>query len=218
MDEIERQVWLDERSGHVTASRVKDLFRKGKGKEESAMRRNYMAQLIAERQQKKSLEEDRRSFWDIKRGERLEPIARVEYEMAKGVIVDTAQFVKHPTIPWFGCTPDGYVGKDGLVQFKAPVKGKHMDWVLSGVVPAEHKYQMHAELACCIERQWNDFGSYDEDFEPHLFVVRLKRDEAEIKRIEAEVLKFNAEIEEIMARLSTPLEERLERSLAQAIR
>jgi hypothetical protein len=93
-----------------------------------------------------------------------------------------------------------------------------MDWVLSGVVPAEHKYQMHAELACCIERQWNDFGSYDEDFEPHLFVVRLKRDEAEIKRIEAEVLKFNAEIEEIMARLSTPLEERLERSLAQAIR
>lgn len=221
MDDQERRVWLDERAGHVTASRIGDVLTKPRsGSKVSSVRRNYQAQLICERLTHKSLEEEKGSFFDIKRGNELEPKARVEYEMAKGVVLLTSGFIKHPTLPWAGCTPDALVGSDGMAQFKAPRKANHLDWLLNGVVPGEHKPQMYFELACCPERIWNDFCSYEEDFPQHLFIERLQRNQSEIERLELEVAKFNAEIDEIMARLpadasKTSLQERLEQSLAE---
>jgi hypothetical protein len=140
--------------------------------------------------------------------------------MRRNVIVDTAGFVKHPTLAMAGCSPDGLVGKDGMVQIKAPRRHVHLDWLMAGVVPEEHKDQMFFELSCYEEREWNDFVSYVEDLPPHLqlFVVRLHRDPVEIAEINADVAKFNAEIEEIIAKLpkvdgQTSLEVQLQASL-----
>ena len=198
--------WYEARAGHVTASRIKDVMAKPrKGQKESAARKAYMAQLICERLIGKSLEEERGSFYDIKRGKDLESVARVEYEMSRGVVVDTAGFVKHPTLPMAGCSPDGLIGKEGLCQLKAPRRHIHLDWIMAGVVPSDHKEQMLFELACHPERQWNDFVSYVEDLPPHLglFIVRQPRDDVKIAEIEAAVAKFNAEIDEIIAKLPT---------------
>lgn len=194
--------WKDARVGFVTASRICDVLAKPrKGSKESAARSNYRAQLICERLTEKSQEREFQT-WDTKRGIELEPFARVEYELKRGVMVNTVGFVKHTTIQMAGCSPDGEVGADGLVQIKCPKNAIHLEYLLTGIVPVEYRPQMHFEMACT-GRQWSDFVSYNPNLPEHLqlFVVRLKRDDGEISRIEEEVLKFNAEIEETMCRL-----------------
>lgn len=215
------QEWRDARAGNVTASGVKYvLTNPRKGQTKSSMRDSYMAQLISERKMGRAKEEDKGGFFDVERGKRLEPIARVEYEMRQKVDVVTAGFKKHPLIPWFGCSPDALVGNVGMAQFKAPRLHVFIDWRIDGVVPAEHRDQMFAELSCYPERQWSDFVAYvDDDDLPQdeqMFCVRLYRDEAQISKIESAVAKFNAELEEKMKRLavsSMSLQEQLEKSL-----
>jgi hypothetical protein len=199
------QEWLNERAGHVTASRINDVLTKPrKGQKESAVRKAYMAQLICERLTGKSLEEDKGSYWDIKRGKELESTVRSEYDLRTGSAVETAGFVKHPKLAWAGCSPDGYVGEIGLVQLKAPRRHVHLDWLINRVVPAEHKNQMLFELACLPERQWNDFVSYVDDLPSHLqtFIARQTRDAVKIAEIETAVAEFNAEIEEKICKLN----------------
>lgn len=203
MNEQGTQAWRDERSGKVTASRIDDVLTKPrKGAKESSVRSNYRAQLVCEILTGKAVEDEYQS-WDMKRGIELEPKARVEYEIRQNALVDKSGFTIHPTIPRAGASPDGLIGKDGLVQFKCVKTAKHLDWLMANIVPAEHRGQMYFEMACT-GRQWCDFCSYEPNLpEQHqLFIVRLKRDEAEIAEIENQVLKFNAEIDEIISKLS----------------
>lgn len=213
--------WYDERAGHVTASRIKDVLIK---KSDSKVRDAYMAQLISERLTHRSKEEDRGTYFDIQRGKHLEPKARVEYEFRHNVTVTSVGFFKHPRLPWFGCSPDGEIGDDGLIQIKAPRLHIFMDWRINGIVPPDHKDQMLAELSCRPERKWNDFCGYvdDDDLPEHLqmFVVRLARDEPRIAEIEAAVAKFNAELEEKMLRLQASdlsIEEKLKVTLKSVV-
>lgn len=194
--------WKDARAGNVTASRISDVMTKPrKGNKESSVRANYRAQLICERLTDKSQENEYQSY-DMRRGTELEPFARAEYELRHGVMVNKVGFVKHPTIKMAGCSPDGEIGIDGLLQIKCPKNAIHLDYLLTGIVPVEYRSQMWFEMACT-GRQWSDFVSYNSNLPDHLqlFVVRLKRDDGEIAIIEEEVLKFNAEIEEIIVNL-----------------
>ena len=212
MNEVDQgtQAWYDARAGHITASRIKDVMAQPrKGQKDSAMRKAYMAQLVGERLTGKSLEDDSRSnFFDIRRGKDLESKARTVYDLRRNETVDTAGFVKHPTLPMAGCSPDALVGKLGLAQIKCPRRHVHLDWIMAGVVPSEHKDQMLFELSCHPEREWNDFVSFVEDFPEHLqlFVVRLHRDLARIEAIEEAVAKLNSEIEEVLSRLAKTCE------------
>jgi YqaJ-like viral recombinase domain len=217
------QGWLADRAGHITASRIGDVMAKGKGGKESVTRKSYLAQIVFERLSKKSLEEER-PFYDIKRGKDLEGAARVSYEMRNGIVVDTAGFVEHPTLPFAGCSPDGKIGIDGLVQLKCPRRHVHLDWYMRGVVPAEHKDQMLFELACHPERQWSDFVSYVDDLDElpqyQLFQARLKPDAVRIAELELGVTQFNAEADAILGRLrdkEKSLEELLQESVSEAL-
>jgi hypothetical protein len=216
-------LWYQERAGHVTASKINDVMTKPRGKaKDSSVRSSYMAQLIFERILGKSLESERGNFKDIERGNRLEAIAKVEYDMRTGASIESAGFVKHPHLPMAGCSPDGYVGENGLVQLKCPRWHVQIDWIAHGVVPSEHRDQMLFELACHPQREWSDFCSFvDVDgLDPHLklFIVRQKRDEVRIAELEAAVAQFNIEMEQKMAQLPkadgrTGLQEQLEASL-----
>lgn len=198
------QAWRDARSGKITASRIGDVLTKArKGSKESSVRANYRAQIVAEVLTGKAIEDQYQS-WDMKRGIELEPIARAEYEIRQSVVVDTVGFVPHPTIPRSGASPDGLIGKDGLVQFKCVKMAKHLEWLQAKIVPVEHRPQMYFEMACFPQRQWSDFVSFEPNLpaQHQLFISRLKRDEVAIAEIEEEVRKLNFEIDEIIASLN----------------
>jgi hypothetical protein len=196
--------WRQARCGKVTGSLIADVLSKPKkGSTETAGRANYRAQIIAEILTGKPCDDpfiSRPMQWGIDH----EPEARVAYEMERDLVVEQVGFVDHPRIENFGCSPDGLVGEDGMVQFKCPHTATHIGYLLHGEVPAEYQPEMLCGLSCCPTRQWCDFVSFDPRLprDLQLFVKRFWRDEARIAEIESKVEEFLAECKDVLVRLS----------------
>lgn len=195
--------WKALRAGKVTASRVADVLSKIKSGE-SAGRKNYRMDLVAERLTGKPADSFTNSA--MQWGTEQEPFARIAYETYKGLFVEQVPFIDHPTIEWFGCSPDGLVGEDGLLEIKAPNTTTHLEYIEAGKPPARYIPQMMCQMACT-GRKWVDFVSWDsrlpEDLQ--LFVVRLDRDDAYIQEMEAEVKQFLTEVEATLLKLKRKL-------------
>ena len=191
--------WFRSRLGKVTASRVADVMSKVKSGESAGVK-NYRAQLIAERLS--GCREESYVNTAMQRGIDMEEAARNCYEYEKNVVVEKAESVDHPTIPWFSASPDGYVGEDGLVEIKVPNTASHLEYLLGNKPPTQYVPQMTAQLACT-GRKFVDFVSYDDRLpeEYQLFVVRFHRDEQAIKEMETAVVAFNASVEKMIADL-----------------
>lgn len=194
--------WQELRCGIPTASRAADIIAMTK-KGEGAARRDYRTEIICERLTGVPYPQfvTREMQWGIDH----EAEARAAYELKTGELVDQIGFVLHPTIGRFGCSPDGMVGDNGILQIKCPTTATHINWLRAGTVPIEHIPQLLAELSCT-GRKWVDFVSFDPRLPEHLqlFVVRYERDERVSKLIatlEAEVEHFNAEIDQVLTTL-----------------
>ena len=139
----------------------------------------------------------------MQHGVEQEPHARRAYAELMGVEVVEVPFVEHPEIPMFGCSPDGLVGDDGLVEIKAPNTATHLDTLLSETVPSKYVIQMQVQMAVC-GRDWCDFASFDPRLPANmaLFVRRIDRDVSLILELESEVSAFLAEIDAKVAALT----------------
>lgn len=87
---------------------------------------------------------------NTRHGERFEPVALRDYGRLTGADVTLVGFVPHPTEDWLGCSPDGLVGRDGLVEIKCPVVDLYHE------VPPYYMAQVQGQLECT-GRQWCDF-------------------------------------------------------------
>lgn len=192
--------WKQLRLGKVTASRVADVIAKTKSGY-SASRANYMAQLIAERLT--GVVADSYVNDAMRHGTETEPEARSAYEFYQGATVEQVAFAAHPKIDQAGCSPDGLVGSDGLVEIKCPNTAGHLDTLLGHAVPAKYEAQMQFQMACT-GRAWCDFVSYDPRMPENmrLFVKRLARDDKRIKEIEEEIASFLLEMAVKLAALN----------------
>lgn len=191
--------WLRDRLGHLTASRMADVLATTKSGP-AASRKNYMAQLVAERLTGVRQESFTNSA--IEWGTSHEPLARAEYEILRDCFVEQDGFIKHPTIEWCGASCDGFVGDDGLIEIKAPNTATHIDYLLSKKPPAKYIPQMALQLACT-GRKWCDFVSYDCRLpdELRLFVVRYEPTPAYLKTIEDAAREFLNEVDDCIKSL-----------------
>lgn len=183
------QEWLALRAGKVTASRVSDVM----SAITTAGYKNYLADLVVERLTGNKTE----SFTNaaMQWGVEQEPIARAEYEVKTGRFVDQIAFCEHKTIDMFGCSPDGLVGDDGLIEIKCPNTATHIDYVMADKVPTKYIPQIQCQLAVT-GRKWCDFVSFDPRLPDGLqiLIVRLERDDEYIEKLEARVVKFLDEV------------------------
>lgn len=195
MPDQRSEQWFADRLGHVTASRVSHAI----AGLTTATRRNYLLQLVSERLT--NTPQPSYSNASMEWGTEQEPHARAAY-MASYELVEEVGFIKHPAIEWFGASPDGLVGTDGLVEIKCPNTTTHIDWLEVGRVPAEHKPQMIAQLLCT-SRKWVDFVSYDPRLpnDLQLFVVRFEPDEKEKKAVEEKVISFLTDVQQTIDKL-----------------
>jgi len=188
--------WFAQRLGKLTASRMADAAMK----KETAGRRNYLAQLVAERLTGEAGE----SFTNaaMQWGTDNEPLARAEYEILRGVDVDQIAFVDHPAIEWCGASPDGMVEDRGLVEIKCPNTATHIDYMLGQKPPAKYVPQMLLQLACT-GRDWCDFVSYDPRLPDgyRLFVVRFEPSVVDIAQTESTAREFLEDVAETIKRL-----------------
>ena len=186
--------WHQLRLGKVTASRVADILAKTKTGP-SVSRVNYLIELALQRVTK-ALEPSYTNA-SMEWGTLTEPQARVAYEVATGNFVDQIPFMDHPKIKWFGCSPDGLVGDDGLIEIKCPNSPTHWSYIKADEPPNKYVIQMQAQMAVT-GRKWCDFVSFDPRMpeRSQLYIKRVPRDGEFILFMEAEVASFLREVEE----------------------
>jgi putative phage-type endonuclease len=185
--------WHELRRGKVTASRVADILAKTKTGP-SASRQNYLIELALQRTTKTI--EPSYTNAAMEWGTATEPQARVAYEVATNNFVDQVAFVDHPTIKWFGCSPDGLVGKDGLLEIKCPNSATHWEYFKAKEPPKKYFIQMQAQMAVT-GTKWCDFVSFDPRMpeRSQLLVVKVPIDPEFILQMETEIQIFLNEVE-----------------------
>ena len=197
--------WLLARVGFATGSKAfditKTIYKKGateagRDRAWSTKRGHYADQVIAERLTGKP--QGIRKIYSLDERRDLETEARAAYAFYHDHAVREVGFIHHPFIERFGCSPDGFVGDDGMIEIKALDAANHIKlWEGDRSVIKEYTPQFRSGLACT-SRSWLDFVSYcpqmlDEDLK--LKVERFERDEVEISRLECSVRNFLAEVD-----------------------
>lgn len=191
--------WFAARCGKVTASRIADLMAKTKTGW-GASRRNYMAELIAERLTGVTAQSytNAAMAW----GTDTEPQARAAYEFFRDEVVVEIGMVDHPDIPMTSASPDGLVGDTGMLEIKCPNTATHIDTLLTKTIPSKYILQMQWQMACA-DREWCDYASFDprmpEDL--RLYVDRVHRDKEKISEIVGAVTVFLDEVDEKIQKL-----------------
>ncbi len=97
-------------------------------------------------------------------------------------------YLHHPTEPYVGCSPDGIIGDDGLLEIKCPFNGtKWIGMKRRGLtVPPEYVPQLQGQLWTA-RRQWCLFCYFDprvanSGLDP-LLTIRVERDDDYINTV-----------------------------------
>jgi putative phage-type endonuclease len=183
--------WYAARLGKATASRFKDAIAVLKSGAPAQAQRDYVTELVVERLTGQRVQKYVTAA--MQWGDH-EPEARAAYERITGRIVEETGFVAHDTL-MAGCSPDGLVDWDGLIEIKCPWNtANHIETLLNGM-PTEHIPQVQGQM-WITGREWCDFVSYDPRMPEalQLHVQRIQRDEAFIADLERRVTSFLAEV------------------------
>ena len=186
--------WHMARYGWITASCFSKVLAKGAGK----TRKGYMLQLASEiltGALQGGFTSDAMQW-----GTETEPQARAMYELNTGSEVVEVGFVRSGD--HVGCSPDGLVGDDGLVEFKCPNTTTQIETFLSGKMPTGHIPHVQGDMGVC-ERDWCDFVSFDPriDGECSYFSVRVMRDDEYIANLSLEVDRFKDDLNGLLEKL-----------------
>lgn len=192
--------WHLARAGKATGSRAEDICAKLKSGGEASTRRNYRVQLVTERLIGAPAEDGFVSK-DMQWGTENEPFARMAYEVETGEVVREAGFVYLNAIA-AGCSVDGFIGDDGILECKCPKSATHVSYLLSSRLPPEYVAQVTHNV-WITGAKFADFVSFDPRMpaELQLFRVRVMREELPIDTHEAEVIRFLKEVDELERQL-----------------
>ena len=223
------EAWHKLRRGKLTASDFKSLITEKTQKIASNTKIKDLAYkkavetIFNYKEWEEASEEVIFNSFDIERGNRLEPIARQEYEARTLKPVEEVGFIESEC-GLLGYSPDGLVGEDGLIEIKAPRKSKHLETIFKNEVPLEHIAQIQGGLYLS-GRKWLDFISYNEncnnlkiseglisvaDLENKIkidntCIIRVYRDEKYIAKLQEAIIKytdyFNIELKNIKNKL-----------------
>lgn len=187
-----KAAWLSARAGKLTASRMAEAM----GKKGPAARKKLMFELLAER----TIEGNVPHFVSpaMEHGLEYEDEA-VDMFVSRFPQYDVrlSRFYEHPTIEFFGASPDREVGHDGLLEVKCPSTEKYLGWVMDGAVPIEHKPQMAAQILCS-GKKWCGFLAYDPRIKvesQRLFMKKYEPTAEYLAEVEREAIQFLKELD-----------------------
>lgn len=187
--------WHACRAGIVTASEFSTVMAKGRGGGDSKTRKTYMRKLIGER-----ITGEVGQLWagnaHTERGHTMEPEARDLYAFLRDVTPQRVGFLRRGPI---GCSPDSFVGDDGLLEVKTKLPHLQIEVLEDGVLPPEHVAQVQGQLWIS-GRTYCDFLSYWPSLPP--FLIRVERDEEYIARLADAVQTFLSEMDELANKIA----------------
>jgi len=187
--------WLQLRAGKLTSSNLgKVMANYGKAFGEPAKK---LAASIAVQQITGEPESSGYSNEHMERGHEQEPLARMLYESETFCDVENGGFFESDFI---GCSPDGMVGDDGVIEIKSVLSNVHFANIKRGGLDPAYKWQCIGNLMFT-GRDWLDFISYCQTFPvgKRLYVHRIRREDLgeEFAMIESRIGEFEKLVIEI---------------------
>jgi putative phage-type endonuclease len=185
------QEWMEVRLGKLTASTAQAIATAGKGLETLCFEK------VAERMTGKAKEQYTNA--DMERGNELEQLARSSYDLETGNIVKEVGFVEMNEV--IGCSPDGFVDKDGLVEIKCPNDANFARYMFTGKIEPKYQWQMMMQMVVC-ERNWVDYVVFNENFAKPTIIKRFEFDLKMEDKILAGLSKGTKLMEEIWQKIN----------------
>lgn len=198
--------WLHGRCGAITGSmfgEARKRLKSGANKGEfSAAGKAYAFKLAIERISGELLDVPQFETWQMKRGNELEPEARLKYEEKQAVLVEqTGLALTEDRL--FGSSVDGLVDDDGIIEIKCFVDPTKLQSILIDSDIGEVMDQVQGSL-WVTGRKWADFILYCPQLAcigKDLTIIRFNRDENYIAELEQDLIKFNDLVNEYEAKL-----------------
>jgi hypothetical protein len=181
--------WYANRCGIPTASAFDKIVTSTGAPSKQAQ--GYMYALAAERITGRAVEIQPSAA--MEEGSRREDESRMVYAMLHEVEVTQVGFCVSDDGRW-GCSPDGLVGPDGMVELKNPLGKTAVEYLVGGKLPTDYLLQVQGQLLVT-GREWVDFVSYFPGL-PTL-VVRVPRDPALILALEKALDGFCKELDHL---------------------
>jgi hypothetical protein len=181
--------WLAARLGIPTASRFKDILAKGEGK----MRSKYLRELAGEIVTGQPTESFSNAH--MEHGHEVEGQIRATYAFIHDVEPVQVGFVRNGRK---GCSPDSFVGADGLFEAKRKLPHLWIECMERGSFPPEHVAQVQGQLWVA-EREWCDLAVFFPGMP--LLTYRAHREEAYIAGLSRAVDAFLEELDCIVDRV-----------------
>lgn len=193
------ELWREARCGLVTGSKFKDVMTAGRGGQQwGGTALGYALKVAAERITGEVADEFTNAA--MEHGIIHEPVAIAEYERATFSLVTYPGLLLKPDTN-IGGTPDGFVGKDGMIEVKCPATThRHLATLLDRVVPPEYIPQVQGYLWLS-GRQWCDYVSFHPSFPPsqRLVILRQQRNDAYISELALRVLEFDKLVDKMVS-------------------
>lgn len=164
--------WYRSRIGNITGSRVGDLMKSGRKKDDifGETAKSYLLQLAAERMMNPVVMDNDDIFQQyvdsvsvtskaMRFGTEQEEFARDLFERRAGITIEDVSSCKHDTIEYFAASPDGLIYYDmrpvACVEIKCPKQEAFMRYStqihdaasLKEVMP-QYYWQVQAEMEC----------------------------------------------------------------------
>ncbi|MDA3837250.1 MAG: YqaJ viral recombinase family protein [Nanoarchaeota archaeon] len=156
--------WFSARENKMTASNAQSISANGKGLE------TYIYSMLAE---KFSQNKEFYTNADMERGNELEPQARDVYEINKFVKVEQVGFIEMDE--FVGCSPDGLVGDDGMIEIKCMNDKNHFKFIIDRKIKSAWMWQMQMQLLVS-RRKWVDLVAYNKNFDNNILTIRVEPD------------------------------------------
>lgn len=164
--------------------------------------KNYAFRLAIERISGAPLYEEFAGNFFTKRGQRLEPVARMMHEAMRSIMVEEVGFVTTDDRK-FGASADGWIGDDGGAEYKCFLAPDKLRAILLDGDTSEVIDQCQGNMAIT-GRKWWHFGLYCPALEPcskAMTIIEVARDDDYIDEMWADLLELDALVEDYRARL-----------------
>jgi len=180
--------WFDIKRGKFSASTAADLLMSPSTKGYQ----NLINKIVFEHITGETAESFKSDWMD--RGNELEPEAIAQYEKQTFNKVNRVGYVEMND--WVGCSPDGLISNNGLIQVKCPKWNTQIEYYFSSKVPSEYNKQCQFELMVT-DREYNILYIYHPKLKP--IIHHIERDEEIIKQI---LDKLNESVELVEQRIA----------------
>ena len=136
----------------------------------------------------------------MERGTELEPFARQQYENDRFEMVQQVGYISMGS--YFGYSPDGLVGDDGMIEIKCPGAVDFVRFSDTHEVQSNHYGQMQSALFLT-DREWCDYVVFHPDFAPnHLVVIPVFPDQAMHDTFHKNIKLFESELNRVVSKLT----------------